>query len=796
MSVSAGAGSFDFGQAMEAVARQILGKPTEVNKSKRELRWGTRGSLSISLDKGTWFDHEASKGGGVIDFVRERQRLDSSGALAWLLDNGHIPKSVPKPKPKPKRQVAQYDYHDEGGDLLYQVVRFDPKGFNQRKPDGRGGWDWKMDGVRRVLFRLPLVIAAVAAGRTIYIVEGEKAVQSLESIGLVGTNPPGGAGKWRAEYNQVLVGADVVVLSDNDPPAIDRDGKPRFHPDGQPILPGQDHAAQVARSLSGIAARVRVVMLPGLPPKGDVADWVANGGTREGLDEIAAGVAEFDASPKFKPDAAEPEPDIDRPGNQEAFAAQCSSDPVAAVMAEFNDRYMVVNETGKAIIYELARDPVLNRSHFTRITFEDLRRLYLNRRIPVGRDRDGEAIMKPVADVWLSHPDRRQCIGGVVFDPTNHKIPADILNLWRGFAVQSRPGEWTLMQDHILRVICNGNREHFDWLMGWMARLVQRPAEQGEVAVVMRGIEGSGKGTLAKALLHIFGQHGLAVSNAKHLTGNFNGHLRDTVLLFADEAFFAGDKAHVGVLKALITEPFLTIEAKYQNAVQMPNFVHLMMASNEDWVVPASLEARRFFVLDVSPARANDHAYFAAILGEMDTGGYEAMLHDLSAYDLTFFNHRAAPKTAGLQNQKKLSLPAAEDWWSETLYRGYVFKSRLGLDDHFGQWHEQMATDILFDAYCAFARVRGERHPMGREAFGKFMATMGAQGTRMRGAVVGEAITDVADEWGSIKRKANLIKLNRAHGYKLSSLSAAREAFERKTGLKIEWPGDADDPPS
>ena len=201
-------------------------------------------------------------------------------------------------------------------------------------------------------------------------------------------------------------------------------------------------------------------------------------------------------------------------------------------------------------------------------------------------------------------------------------------------------GSWKRLQDHILNVVCSGNTEHRDWLMGWMARLVQRPGEQGEVAVVMRGIEGAGKGTLAKALLHILGQHGLAISNAKHLTGNFNGHLRDYVLLFADEAFFAGDRAHVGVLKALITEPTLTIEAKFQNAVQMPNFVHLMMASNEDWVVPASLEARRFFVLEVSAAKANDHAYFAAIWAEMEDGGYEAMLHDLLDHDLTFFNHR------------------------------------------------------------------------------------------------------------------------------------------------------------
>src|SRR5262249_5218298 len=140
--------------------------------------------------------------------------------------------------------------------------------------------------------------------------------------------------------------------------------------------------------------------------------------------------------------------------------------------------------------------------------------------------------------------------------------------------------------------------------------------------------------------------------NSLHLTGNFNGHLRDCIFLFADEAFFPGNPAHVGVLKSIITEPHLTIEAKYQNAVLAPNFVHLMMASNEDWVVPASLEARRFFVLDVLPTHANNHVYFGAIQAELDSGGFEAMLHDLLKHDISTFNVRRVPSTTGLQSQK------------------------------------------------------------------------------------------------------------------------------------------------
>ena len=237
-----------------------------------------------------------------------------------------------------------------------------------------------------------------------------------------------------------------------------------------------------------------------------------------------------------------------------------------------------------------------------------------------------------------------------------------------------------MLRDHIRDVICGGNEEHFTYLLRWMARMVQHPAEAGEVAVVMRGGEGTGKGTLAKALMRVLGQHALTISNAKHLTGNFNAHLRDCVFLFADEAFYAGDKQHVGVLKAIVTEEIIAVEAKYQNAVNVHNMLHLMMASNEEWVVPASLDARRFFVLEVTDERANDHAYFAAIWRQMEAGGYEAMLHDLLHHDLTGFNVRSFPVTEGLRTQRKLTLPTEGKWWLDVLQRGYVYrsKSRIG----------------------------------------------------------------------------------------------------------------------
>ena len=475
--------------------------------------------------------------------------------------------------------------------------------------------------------------------------------------------------------------------------------------------------------------------------------------------------------------------------------APVSSDEVDAVIAEFNVKYMVVNEDGKAKLYAPAHDPILNRRFHHRMDFADLQKLYLNRTVRVGVDKDGEPVFNQVAGVWLRHRDRRQYIDGVVFDPSGNHDNPDILNLWQGFAVKSKSGSWERMKRHIYEVICCSTQALFDYTLNWMARLVQFPAQQGEVAIVLKGIEGTGKGTLARALLHILGQHGLTISHAKHLVGNFNAHLRDAVFLFADEAFYAGDKSHVGVLKALITEPTLTVEAKYQNAVQAPNFVHLMMASNEDWVVPASLDARRFLVLEVAATKVRDRAYFTAIWQEMENGGYEAMLHDLLNKDLEGFDVRDVPETEGLQRQKKLSLGTSEAWWMDVLHRGYVWRSKLGLEAYFSEWHETVTTEVLFASYTEFAKAKNERHPMAREAFGRFLVKMGGTASRPRNAVVGEHIADVPiNQYGETTRKAALVKQDRSHGYSFGDLKAARQAFADATKLDGEWEWDGEEP--
>ena len=345
---------------------------------------------------------------------------------------------------------------------------------------------------------------------------------------------------------------------------------------------------------------------------------------------------------------------------------------VTALIARLNAKHFVTVEGGRTLVMTEGHDATLDRHYLSRSTFRDIEQLYANQLVRVDEEEDGTAILKPAGKQWLAHPKRRTFDGGVVFDPTNSH-DSNQFNLWQGFAVTPAPGDWSLMRRHMLETICGGNIDHCMYLRDLMARMVQRPGETGEVVIVLRGAEGVGKGVLARVLVKLFGRHGLQVSNPAHLTGKFNEHLRDVIVLFADEAFYAGDKAHVGILKALITEPTLMIEPKGFPAIPVANRLHIFMASNSDWVVPASLSSRRFLVLDVLPIHRGDRSYFNALWRQMEReGGLQAMLWDLLHDDLSDFDHRDIPTTQALNDQRKLSLPIPERWWQDVLSRGFV----------------------------------------------------------------------------------------------------------------------------
>jgi KaiC/GvpD/RAD55 family RecA-like ATPase len=283
----------DYADIIEPVARLLLGEPNRALSSKDELRYGTRGALSVDLTKGTWFDHETDIGGGVFDLVAREVPCPTSEVPAWLrghgfeLDDDYHRKSNGKGKAhyanggvKPQRRIHKvFPYMDLHGQTLFEVVRYIPKDFRQRRPDGNGGYVWNLHGVKLVPYKLPEITEAIALGHTVFVVEGEKCADLLWSYGIPATCNPMGAGKWTDELNQYLVDADVVIIGDFDPQKKNKTGELMFHDDGRPILAGQDHALSVGATLNSVASRVRVLDLAvhwhEIKPKQDVCDWFA-----------------------------------------------------------------------------------------------------------------------------------------------------------------------------------------------------------------------------------------------------------------------------------------------------------------------------------------------------------------------------------------------------------------------------------------------------------------------------------------------------------------------------------------
>jgi hypothetical protein len=546
---------------------------------------------------------------------------------------------------------AEYVYRDAVGQKVFTVVRrlgwasetrqvFDDDTGKQVKryfQHWEGTADGKKPANAPVLpYRLPELLAAVAAGQTVLVLEGERKVEQARTWGYVATCCADGAGKWRREHAEFLRGADVVIVPDHDDP-------------------GQRHADQVGRSLEGIATRRRLLLLPDLPEHGDIVDWIKAGGTRERFAELLA------AAPEWTPFGPEP-------------TTTTEADHWLALL---NEQYCVVQDGGntRVLRFDLNEQSKDGRVVHRRLTaqyfgFGDFHNYYRNQKL--WTDDNGKIKKMEVGKWWTGHP-RRRSYEGLTFRPDlPDQVVNSRLNLWRGWGVEPAAGDWALMRRHINEVLANNNLEAATYIVNWMAWAVQHPAEPAEVALVLKGGRGVGKGTLGNALVHIFGQHATHISSVRHLTGHHNAHLRDACLLFADEAYWPGDKSGEGALKRLITEPTLLIEPKFVDAMTVPNMLHVVMASNDDWVVPAGESERRYAVFQVSEHKRQDQTWFKPLYEQLTDGGYAAMLHDLLRHDLGDWHPRKVPMTDALRGQQIASLRPLDAWIIELLEDGVL----------------------------------------------------------------------------------------------------------------------------
>lgn len=458
-------------------------------------------------------------------------------------------------------------------------------------------------------------------------------------------------------------------------------------------------------------------------------------------------------------------------------------DAIDPMLRQLNEKHAVIGDMGgKCRIISEVFDQAMKRHKISKQSFEDFKNRYRHIKVQVGDDGKGNPIFKAAGSWWVDHPNRRQ-YETIVFAP-GHEVP-DAYNLWKGFSVDAIPGKkHEHFLEHVLKNICSGNKELYDYIIGWMARAVQQPDSPGEVAVVLRGKRGTGKSFFVKAFGNLFGRHFLQVSDSKHLVGSFNAHLRDCVVLFGDEAFYAGDKKHESILKTLITEEVIVVEGKGVDAEAAPNYTHIIMASNEEWVVPAGPEERRYLVIDVGNDHMQDRAYFKALRKELDEGGSENLLHFLMTYDLSEYEVRAVPKTQALQDQKLLSLSPEQQWWYEKLHYGRLLGEDTG-------WTVEVQVKDIQDDYLGFMQKVGVYRKLSNVALGKFLQKV-CPPTYPKSYQKRAEITTYTPDGFAIK------KMGRPYFYELPTLEVCRKIWDENFGGPYPWQpvvdGKADEP--
>jgi len=351
----------------------------------------------------------------------------------------------------------------------------------------------------------------------------------------------------------------------------------------------------------------------------------------------------------------------------------------------------------------------------------------------------------------------------IAFDP--RPTPPETLNLWVPSPVKPLPGDWSILLSFLVNVICNGEAQVADYLLRYLAHMLQRPEEKPGVMPVLLGGQGTGKGTFFQLLRAIWPSTTLQVSDVGHITGGFNAALECNFVICLDEAIFKGDRKALDRMKSLITEPEITIEAKYQPRRSLASVHRFFAASNHQHFAHVESDDRRFLFLRVSDTRKGDHAYFHTVHAAVsDPAIIAAFVHKLLACDLSDFNVRRRPHTAEHLEQKLHSLTDFDRYWFQVLTTGDLSPSMTPGDPWSGA--RFAPSIVLTTAYNAFGAA-----------------------TRHAGGFTERDLADTLKRLCPSAQHGRRSQHGSQHrGHFLPTLADARGEFERAIGEVIQWP--------
>lgn len=429
---------------------------------------------------------------------------------------------------------------------------------------------------------------------------------------------------------------------------------------------------------------------------------------------------------------------------------------------KYNQKFAFALEGGKSVILHETKDD-FGKFFLDRISVPS----FHERFAPDTTLQNERAV--PTSKLWMRHPGRRT-FDRVAFLPglvTDEKV----YNLWQGFneeptRVDEKPTQQMVdalesFKEHLHENVCTKDKNLSNWLLGYFAHLVQRPWEKPLVALVFRGRKGVGKNTPVELVGHLVERHFIVASKSQHVLGNFNAHMEHCLLVALSEAFWSGDKKAEGVLKELITGDRHLIERKGKDVIVARNYARIVIMSNEDWVVPATTEERRFAAFDVGSGRMQDLHFFKTMKKNMKEGGFRYLLRYFLDYDLKGLDVNQAPKTDALHNQILESLSPVQRWWRQCLLDGGI----CGAPMYEHAWPAEMPCKEFRNAFYRDAKETGVKSWLpSPSAFAKELATY--------------------VHLDSIRKQ---LENERHRYYKLPGLKECRALWDEKIGGKDEW---------
>jgi hypothetical protein len=448
-----------------------------------------------------------------------------------------------------------------------------------------------------------------------------------------------------------------------------------------------------------------------------------------------------------------------------------------AMIEEMNKRHAFVQLGGKPAI--LREDS--NGKRYEILSYEFFNKAFMNQTMLNNAGRP-----ESISSIWMKHPKRRQYLEGVKFAP-NQTLPDGYYNMFKGWPLQpDASGSCDIFLEHIRDNVCQGNEEHYQYIIAWFADIFQRADSKPGICLVFRGEKGTGKSKIGETFAPLLGDYYVKLSQARHLLGNFNSHTAARLLIQAEEGYWAGDKQGEGVFKDLITSDMMLLEHKGKDATQIASYCRILMTTNNDWAVPATGDERRFAVFDIANTRRQDSAYFAAMDEQMKQGGYARLMHEMLHFDLNSVNLRKAPQTEALTEQKILSMSGFENWWLAALesmafpheniphnlcWRGWdVWKT---MSEVF------IPTEMLLASYIAYCQAHGVRYKSSPTSFGMQLKKLLGDHFRKERRFVDIRYKNQEDELKDFSEVRYV--------YVIPNVEKCRAIFDEKMGQPHQW---------